>query len=55
MLNFHYMIPKLFVRLREHALFSKFSDGKERASGYTHTYTDNRDVDLVNTVHLSFQ
>ena len=47
MLDFYYMIPMLFIRLREHALFSKFSDGKERASGYTHTYTDNRDVDLV--------
>jgi hypothetical protein len=47
MLDFYYMIPKLFIRLREHAVFSKFSDGKERASGYTHTYTDNRDTDLV--------
>ena len=47
MLDFYYMIPKLFIRLREHSLFSKFSDGKERASGYSHTYTDNRDVDLV--------
>lgn len=45
-LDWHYMIPKLFIRLREHALFSKFSNGKERASGYNHTYTDNRDVDL---------
>ena len=47
MLDFYYMIPKLFIRLRKHSLFSKFSDGKERASGYSHTYTDNRDVDLV--------
>lgn len=47
-LDFIYMIPKLFIRLREHALFSKFSDGKERASGYNHTYTDNRGVNLVN-------
>jgi hypothetical protein len=47
MLDFYYMIPKLFIRLREHELFSKFSNGRERASGYTHTYTDNRDVDLV--------
>lgn len=46
-LDFYQMIPKLFIRLREHALFSKFSDGKERASGYNHTYTDNRDVDMV--------
>jgi hypothetical protein len=47
LLDFYYMIPKLFIRLREHALFSKFSDGKERASGYAHTYTDTSDIDLV--------
>ena len=47
MLNFYYIIPKLFIRLHEHLLFSKFSDGKERASGYTHTYMDNCNVDLV--------
>jgi hypothetical protein len=46
-LDFHYMIPKLFIRLREHTLFGDFSDSKERASGYTHTYTDNRGVNLV--------
>ncbi|KAF7973318.1 hypothetical protein HWV62_15563 [Athelia sp. TMB] len=45
-LDWLFMIPKLFIRLREHAFFGKFSDGKERASGYSHTYTDNRDVDL---------
>lgn len=47
-MDFIYMIPKLFIRLREHALFSHFSDGKERASGYNHTYTDNCGVNLVN-------
>ena len=46
-MDFIYMIPKLFIRLREHALFSHFSDGKERASGYNHTYTDNHGVNLV--------
>ena len=48
MLDFHHMIPKLFLRLRETALFGAhtFSDGKERASGYTHNYCDNRDIDL---------
>lgn len=45
-LDWHYMIPKLFLRLREHALFSKFSNGKERASGYNHTHMDNQGVDL---------
>jgi hypothetical protein len=47
LLDFIYMLPKLFIRLCEHTLFSTFSDGKERASGYSHTYTDSRDVDLV--------
>ncbi|KAF8880856.1 hypothetical protein BD779DRAFT_1612653 [Infundibulicybe gibba] len=39
MLDFHYMI-------REAALSSKFSDGKARASGYNHTYTDIRGIDI---------
>jgi hypothetical protein len=47
MLDFHFMVPKLFVRLREATLFSRFSDGKARANGYNHTYTDNRNIDLV--------
>ena len=47
MLDFYFMVPKLFLRLREAALFSQFSDGKARASGYHHTNTDNRDIDLV--------
>ena len=46
MFDFHHMIPKLFLRLRETAFFGTFSDGKERASGYTHNYSDNRDIDL---------
>ena len=46
MLDFQFMIPKLFIRMRE-ALFSPhFSDGKARASGYNHTYTDNRGLDI---------
>ena len=46
--DFQFMIPKLFIRLREAALFgpSHLSDGKERASGYTHNYRDTRDIDL---------
>lgn len=47
LLDFYYMIPKLFVQLREAALFRQFSDGKERASGYTHTYADVRGIDLI--------
>lgn len=46
--DFQLMIPKLFIRLREAALFglSHLSDGKERASGYTHNYRDTRDINL---------
>jgi hypothetical protein len=46
--DFQHMVPKLFVQIREAALFgpSHFSDGKERASGYTHNYRDTRDIDL---------
>jgi hypothetical protein len=45
-LDFIYMIPKLFVRLREAIFLQTTSDGKERASGYNHTYHDNRDINL---------
>ena len=46
LVNFYEMIPKLFIRLREFALFVHYSDGKERASGYTHNYQDTRGIDL---------
>ena len=46
MLDFHYMVPKLFVKLRQAVLSSKFSDGKATASGYNHTYTDTRGIDI---------
>ena len=46
MLDFQYMVPKLFVKLRQAALSTKFSDGKARASGYNHTYTDTRGMDI---------
>ena len=46
MLDFHYMVPKLFVQLRQAVLSTKFSEGKERASGYNHTYTDTRGMDI---------
>ncbi|KAI9062814.1 hypothetical protein FKP32DRAFT_1554932, partial [Trametes sanguinea] len=46
MLDFYYMIPKLFVRLRE-AIFNQYQGGEKRtASGYHHTYTDTRSVDV---------
>ncbi|KAH6871091.1 hypothetical protein BKA70DRAFT_1489938 [Coprinopsis sp. MPI-PUGE-AT-0042] len=46
-LDFYFMVPKLLVRLRELELFQKFSTGKERTSGYTHSYHDCRDIDLA--------
>ena len=47
MLDFHHMVPKLFVKLRQTVLSSKFSDGKARASGYNHTYADTRGMDII--------
>ncbi len=46
MLDFHYMVPKLFISLRQTVLSEKFSDGWERAVGYNHSYTDTRGIDL---------
>lgn len=47
LLDFYYMVPKLFVQLRKHNLFkSSMSDGKERASGYNHLYFDTRGIDM---------
>lgn len=45
-LDWNYMVSKLHIRLREHFLFKDFSDGKGKAGGYDHTYTDNRGADL---------
>ncbi|KAJ7586218.1 hypothetical protein C8J56DRAFT_1052590 [Mycena floridula] len=46
--DFYQMLPKLFVCQREAVFAAKFSNGKERASGYNHTYMDNKDINLVN-------
>ncbi|THG99770.1 hypothetical protein EW026_g2653 [Hermanssonia centrifuga] len=46
LLDFYHMIPKLMVQLREVVLRAHHSNGKERAGGYTHTYTDHREADL---------
>lgn len=40
------MVPKLLIQLREFVLFGHFSDGKERASGYTHTYGNTCKINL---------
>jgi hypothetical protein len=45
-MNFYEMMPKLFICIREFALFGHYLDGKERASGYTHNYQDTRGIDL---------
>jgi len=46
MLDFHHMIPKLSVHLRQAVLSTTHSDGCARASGYNHTYTDIHGMDL---------
>ncbi|KAK1226504.1 Methionine--tRNA ligase, mitochondrial [Marasmius sp. AFHP31] len=46
MVQFFEMVPKLFIGLREEALATRFSDGKESASGYSHTDLDCRGSDL---------
>lgn len=46
MLDFVYMIPKLFIRVREHVLNMASPTGKARASGYNHTHADCDGIDL---------
>lgn len=45
--DFHLMIPKLFIKLREAFFSSRVSDGKARASGYCHTHTDTHGINLA--------
>ncbi|KAF8150852.1 hypothetical protein B0H34DRAFT_824720 [Crassisporium funariophilum] len=45
-LDFYYMVPRLFIRLREAAFFKSASNGKERASGYNHLYHNVRGINL---------
>ena len=47
MLDFQFMVPKLFIRMREALFSTHISDGKARASGYNHTYADNRGLDIA--------
>ena len=47
MLDFIYMISKLRISLRETVLRNKTADPKARASGYSHTYFDQKGVNLV--------
>jgi hypothetical protein len=45
MLDFIFMVPKLFILLREHVFLVNSANGKARAAGYSHTYADNRSLD----------
>jgi hypothetical protein len=47
MLGFHLMIPKLFIKLRKAFFSARSSDGKARASGYSHTHTDIHGINLL--------
>jgi hypothetical protein len=51
MLDFFYMTTRLRIKLREAVLHSHTLDFKARASGYCHTYTSNKGIDL-NTLSL---
>ncbi|KAJ7438890.1 hypothetical protein B0H11DRAFT_2356551 [Mycena galericulata] len=46
MLNFQEIYGKLHIQLREVALNAEIIMGKACASGYSHTYTDNRDINI---------
>ncbi|KAJ6615754.1 hypothetical protein B0H10DRAFT_2220087 [Mycena sp. CBHHK59/15] len=47
-LDFIFMIAKLRVTMRQAVLAAKSSNPKARAEGYSHTYYDNRGVNLLN-------
>ncbi|KAM6495644.1 hypothetical protein JOM56_008350 [Amanita muscaria] len=45
-LDFIYMVPKLYVKIRHSIFRSLAADPKARASGYSHTYFDHTNIDL---------
>ncbi|THH21626.1 hypothetical protein EUX98_g8318 [Antrodiella citrinella] len=47
MLDYHHMVNKLTVKLREAVLCSRLSDSRATAAGYNHTYFDMCDMDLT--------
>ncbi|KAI0688683.1 hypothetical protein C8T65DRAFT_700472 [Cerioporus squamosus] len=47
MLQFYYMIPKITAQIRSKIFTTYHGDAKARASGYHHSYTDSRGVDLA--------
>jgi len=46
MLDFFNLVPKLFLRLRLFTQSTAHASGKETASGYAHTFSDCRGIDL---------
>ncbi|KAF8164695.1 hypothetical protein B0H34DRAFT_633518, partial [Crassisporium funariophilum] len=44
--DFHLVVPKLFLKLREAFFQAHTSDGKAHASGYSHTHTNFCDINL---------
>lgn len=47
LLDFLYMIPKLRIKLREAIFQARLSNPKATAAGYSHTYFDIKDINLV--------
>ena len=47
MLNFYHLVLKIFVRLRIFTQSTLVTIGKDTASGYAHTYSDCRGIDLT--------
>ncbi|KIY68996.1 hypothetical protein CYLTODRAFT_350392, partial [Cylindrobasidium torrendii FP15055 ss-10] len=45
--DFHAIIPKAMLQLREASITKEEPDGRDRASGYSHTYNDARDINLA--------
>lgn len=46
MLDFHYMVPKLFLALREAAFSDCFIDGRSHAKGYNHAYLNKHAINM---------
>ena len=45
--DFRDMEPKLFIKIRQAIFTAHATDGKARASGYSHTYTDGRGINMT--------
>lgn len=51
-LNFHQMLPKLTVKLREAVTSIRGAFAKASAADYSFTYFDNKDLDLIELARL---